>query len=118
MPRWRRCGAPRGTISLNKARRPAGPGARPAFFPLVAAFVWDAPGVPLDEFLPHFHFSERHSTEVAAPPERTVRAARELSPREVPLTGILMALRRLPARRLPRPSSRPVLDQMQRGGFV
>lgn len=74
--------------------------------------------MPLDEFLPHFQFSERHSTEVAAPPDRTLRAARELGAREVPLTGILMALRRLPARKLPRPSSGPVLDQMERGGFV
>jgi hypothetical protein len=74
--------------------------------------------VPLDEFLPHFHFSERHSTEVAAPPERTLRAVRELRGREVPLTGVLMALRRLPARKLPRPSQGPLLAQMERGGFV
>ena len=74
--------------------------------------------MPLDEFLPHFHFSERHSTEVAASPERTREAVRELRGRDVPLTGVLMALRRLPARKLPRPSSAPVLGQMERGGFV
>src|SRR5919109_559028 len=38
MPCWRRCGAPRGTIAFNKARRPAGPAPPAAFFPLVAWF--------------------------------------------------------------------------------
>jgi hypothetical protein len=83
--------------------------------------------MPLDEFLPHFHFSEHHSTKVAASPERTLQAARELRARDMPLMLGLMALRRLPARVLarfraddpgPRPSTGPVLDQLVRGGFA
>jgi hypothetical protein len=83
--------------------------------------------VPLDEFLPRFDFSEHHATEVAASPERTLAAAVALSARDTPVTLGLMALRRLPARlkarfagrgRGPQPSPRPVLDQMERAGFV
>ena len=70
--------------------------------------------MPLDEFLPEFHFNEVHSTLVAAPPERTIAAARELTPRDVPVMAGLMALRRL---RLPR-SPGPIFDQMLRNGFV
>jgi hypothetical protein len=83
--------------------------------------------MPLDEFLPHFDFSEHHATTVVASPERTLEAARELRARDVPLMLALMALRRLPARAIalfktgdrgPRPSLGPVLDEMVRGGFV
>jgi hypothetical protein len=74
--------------------------------------------MPLDEFLPHFDFSEHHATTVAASPERTLQAARELRARDVPLMAGLMALRRLPVRGIKRPSPGPVLDQMARGGFV
>jgi hypothetical protein len=74
--------------------------------------------MPLDEFLPHFHFRERHSTVVAASPERTLEAARELGARDVPVMVALMALRRLPSRRVDRPAPGPILDQMVRNGFV
>ena len=83
--------------------------------------------MPLDEFLPDFDFSEHHTTTVAASPERTIAAVRELSARDTPVALGLMALRRLPARlkarfaggdQRPRPSPGPVLDQMERAGFV
>jgi hypothetical protein len=83
--------------------------------------------MPLDEFLPDFDFSEHHTTRVAASTERTAAAARDLSARDTPMTLGLMALRRLPARLKarfaggdpgPRPSPGPVLDQMERAGFV
>jgi hypothetical protein len=83
--------------------------------------------MPLDEFLPHFHFSEHHSTEVAASPERTLQAVRELRASEVRVTRTLMALRRLPSHavalftsdeRSADPAPGPVLDQMVGSGFV
>jgi hypothetical protein len=87
--------------------------------------VRDDGRVPLDEFLPEYDVNEVHSTRVAASPSETLAAARALAPREVPLTGALMALRRLPAAVLGRSgeSSRrapdaPILDQMTRGGFT
>lgn len=79
----------------------------------------------LDEFLPAHDVNEVHSTRVAAPPERVLAAARELTSREVPLLVVLMALRTLPAvllRRSPfrlrRDLRRPILKQATRGGFV
>jgi hypothetical protein len=81
--------------------------------------------VPLDEFLPDYDVNEVHSTRVAAPPERVLAAARELTSREVPLLVWLMALRTLPAvllrrgpLRLRRDLARPILEQATRGGFV
>ena len=70
--------------------------------------------MPLDEFLPQFDFNEAHSTLVAASPERTLAAARELTPRHVPLMAALTALRRLTLNR----STDPIVDQMLRSGFV
>jgi hypothetical protein len=71
--------------------------------------------VPLDEFLPKYDFSEHHATRVAASPERTLAATLALSARDTPLTLALVALRRLPARLR---AGGPVLDQMERAGFV
>jgi hypothetical protein len=81
--------------------------------------------VPLDDHLSNYDVNEVHSTRVAAEPEAVLAAARELTAREVPLAGALMALRRLPetvrgrsgesARRAP---DVPILDQMARGGFT
>jgi hypothetical protein len=87
--------------------------------------VRDDGRVPLDEFLPEYDASEVHSTRVAASPAETLAAARALTAREVPLTGVLMALRRLPAAVLGRSGESPrrapdapILDQMTRGGFM
>ena len=81
--------------------------------------------MPLDEFLPHYHVNEVHSTRVAAPPDRVLAAIRELTSREVPLLVVLMALRGVPAavrrRSLARLRPRldgPLLDEFTRGGFV
>jgi hypothetical protein len=121
MPRWRRCGAPRGTISFNKARRSAGPHGRPAFFPLVAAFRLRAfTRVPLDEFLPEYHFNEVHSTHVAAAPGAALAAARSVTPREVPGMIALLVLRTLPrlfqGERLS--LRQPLVDQLLGAGFL
>jgi hypothetical protein len=70
--------------------------------------------VPLDEFLPDYDFHEVHSTRVAASPERTLAAAREVTARDMPVVRALMTARRL--RRVP--SRGPVIDEMLRNGFV
>jgi hypothetical protein len=77
-------------------------------------FVWEASRVPLDEFMPEFHFNEEHSTLVAAPPERTLAAAREVTAAEMPVVRALMTVRRLGRVR----SSGPVIDGMIHNGFV
>jgi hypothetical protein len=83
--------------------------------------------MPLDEFMPEFDFNEVHSTLVAASPERTLAAAREVTARELPLMLVLMRLRTLPARVLgragrrgdpPKVAAGPVVDGMMRNGFV
>ena len=70
--------------------------------------------MPLEEFLPDFDFNEVHSTPVAASPDRALAAARELTPRDVPLMAALTSLRRLRLNRSPD----PIVDQMLRSGFV
>ncbi|HYN50366.1 MAG TPA: hypothetical protein VES62_05525 [Thermoleophilaceae bacterium] len=74
----------------------------------------------LDEFLPHYDFNEVHSIACSAPPAAVMKAARELTPRELPLLVALMAIRSVPAlargRRLPVRGT--ILDAFLRGGFV
>jgi hypothetical protein len=118
---WRAPGNHR--TQIKHAARLARPGAG-AFFPLLAAFVRNVP-VPLDEFLPNYHFNEIHSTRVAAEPREVLGAARAVTAREVPLLVALMALRRLPValrrRRLAplrRSLDAPLLGQFTGGGFV
>jgi hypothetical protein len=85
----------------------------------------DDGGLPLDNFLPAYDVNEVHSARVAASPEAVLAATRALTPREVPLVGALMAIRRLPAillRRKPSTATRhldePVLDRLVKGGFT
>lgn len=85
----------------------------------------DAPGAAplIDRFLPEFSFSERHDVAVAAGPETVLRAVRDVTPGEMPLLVLLMALRALPARLRGRgrPASdrlRPVLDVALGAGFI
>jgi hypothetical protein len=52
----------------------------------------------LDELMPQYEFSERHSIRVEAPPERAERALREVTLADVPLVRALFALRGLPRR--------------------
>ncbi len=77
----------------------------------------------LDRFLPRYDFSELHSTQVAVSAERTWAALAALRPRDVPLVGHLMSLRRLPARLVGRQIYRgadedtPVLEGITQAGF-
>jgi len=74
----------------------------------------------LDDFLPVYDFREVHSTSCSAPPATVMRAARELTLRELPLLVVLMAIRSLPAlargRRLPVRGT--IVGAFVRGGFV
>jgi hypothetical protein len=78
----------------------------------------------LDRYLPEYHFSEVHETLVRASVEETWTALSALRPSDVPLTGFLMMLRRLPARILGQKapygdrSDAPILEGITRGGFV
>ena len=49
----------------------------------------------LDDFLSEYEFSERHSVDVQAPPERVDRALREVTLADVPVVRALLALRGL-----------------------
>ncbi|MDQ2700506.1 MAG: hypothetical protein M3Y23_04165 [Actinomycetota bacterium] len=51
----------------------------------------------LDEILPNPDFQESHERLIAAPPDATWEALMEVSPRDLPLTCALMAVRLLPA---------------------
>ena len=69
----------------------------------------------LDSHLPHSHASERHERRVIASPAATLAAARAFTPREVPLSVVLVALR---TGRLSRSLDRPLLEGFERAGFV
>ena len=66
----------------------------------------------LDRALPVWHYRERHSLHVAAPPERALAAALEVRAADVPLVRLLFRLRGL------RPEARgTLLDAMRKDGF-
>jgi len=74
----------------------------------------------LEEQLPEYDVSEKHAIRIASPPRVALAAARALTPREVPLFTLLMALRGLPTmlssrRRLE--LDQTILDQFVRLGF-
>ncbi len=74
----------------------------------------------LEDFLRDHHFEELHRISCSAPPAAVMRSARELTPRELPLLVVLMAIRGLPAlargRRLRVRGT--IVDAFRRGGFV
>jgi hypothetical protein len=74
----------------------------------------------LDEFLPRYDFNEVHSTTTSASPAATMEAIRALTPTEVPVLVVLMALRSIPSvLRGRRPALRGrLLDGFARTGFV
>lgn len=49
----------------------------------------------LDDFLPAYEFSERHSTRIDAPPERIDEAVRAVSMADIPVARALWWIRRL-----------------------
>jgi hypothetical protein len=76
----------------------------------------------IDDWLPRYDENEFHAKEIAATPAAVETALRALKPGDLPLTGLLMGLRTLPARltgrRRQRAPSRPLLEGVQSMGFV
>jgi hypothetical protein len=79
--------------------------------------------VTLDDALPQYDFHETHATWVAAPPERALAAAEEVTLAEIPVARALLALRALPAlvsrkRAAPLSVERPIRELLESNGFV
>jgi hypothetical protein len=66
----------------------------------------------LDEFLPEYEYSERHSIGIAAPAERIDCALRTVTLADSPVTHALVRMRGLPTPR------RPFVDGLKRRGEV
>lgn len=76
----------------------------------------------LDEVLPVYRFRERHERSIAAPPERVWSALLSITPRDLPLSRLLMGIRSVPSWLSRRrggfgATSRPVIDLFIAGGF-
>jgi hypothetical protein len=76
----------------------------------------------LDGVMPHWHFRERHHIHIAATRGAVWSAVNAVRGDEIALARALFAVRRLPARLLgtapPKPASRPILEEMLKGGFT
>jgi hypothetical protein len=76
----------------------------------------------LDEFMPAWQFSERHSIRVEAPPARVFEAIKNVRANEISLFNALTWIRRggrqLPESILNAGDSAPLLDVATRSGFV
>ena len=53
---------------------------------------------PIEDFLPAFHFRERHTRRIEAPPARVAAQLRDVDLADSPAIGPLFAIRGLPAR--------------------
>ena len=69
----------------------------------------------IDDVLPTWDWRSAHNAKVAASPERAAAAAREISGRDLPVTGALMRIRMLGRHRS---DDRPILEAMARIGLV
>jgi hypothetical protein len=76
----------------------------------------------LDRFLSHYDVREHHSISVHAPPATVLAEVLRMTPRDVPVMVALMAIRLVPevlrGRRAVGPGDRPIIEQMERAGFV
>jgi hypothetical protein len=70
----------------------------------------------IDDVLPAWDWRSAHATRVAAPPDRARAAVREVSGRDLPLTGALMRIRTLGRRSSSR--DRPAIEGMARLGLA
>jgi hypothetical protein len=70
----------------------------------------------IDDVVPAWDWRSAHATRVAAPPERAAAAVREVSGRDLPLTGALMRIRTLGRRSSSR--ERPAIEGMARLGLA
>jgi hypothetical protein len=81
-----------------------------------------APVTELDRLVPAFHFRERHSRAVAAPPDRVLQAVKEVTAGEIALFTLFTSIRRFgrpgPESILNAPEHLPILDVATRTSFV
>lgn len=80
-------------------------------------------GSRLDALLPQYDFSERHARVIGREPRTVYDGFKALTLRELPVSGLLFAVRSLPARMagrrgLPSQSGVPLLEQFLDLGFV
>ncbi len=75
----------------------------------------------LDRYFPVWQFAERHSIEIAAPPDRVYRAIKEVTADEIPLFQALTWIRRFgrsgPENILNAPATKPLMEVATRSGF-
>jgi hypothetical protein len=64
----------------------------------------------IDEVLPEWDWRSAHATRVAAAPERCAKAARAVTGRDLPVTGLLMRVRMLGRHRV---DDRPLVESMR-----
>lgn len=76
----------------------------------------------MDEFLPGWDFREEHSRRIDASASHVRAALLAITPRELPLSGVMLALRLAPTaiagRRWPRRLDRPWIDLLFEFGFI
>ena len=76
----------------------------------------------LDQFLQDWDFREYHSRRIEAPAHRVRAALLAITPRDLPFSSLMLALRLAPAalmaRRRPPALGRPLLDHFHELGFV
>lgn len=78
----------------------------------------------LDQFVPNFQFREVHSIMINATASRVLSSVKSLRPADVPVVGVLMALRSIPAflfegkRYAPNRSDQPLIHQIVGSGFL
>ncbi len=76
----------------------------------------------LDDIVPVYHYSERHTRHINAPPDRVYAAARAVTANEISLFQTFTRIRRLgretPESILNAPAGEPLLDVALRSGFV
>ena len=77
----------------------------------------------LDNFLTSYQVNEVHTISINAPPDCVYTAIKQFKPREVPLFGLLMGLRTLPARLAGRrfdfrSGERPLIERATEMGFI
>lgn len=77
----------------------------------------------IDQYLPTYHFSEKHSITIRASKQSVFTAIQELTPAEIsPIFKLLFFIRSIPPRLMKREylgfdSKKPLLKQMQSKGF-
>jgi hypothetical protein len=76
----------------------------------------------LDQFMPAWHFRERHTISIAAPPARVFAAIKEVRAKEIAFFNILVWIRRGgrsgPESILNPEASAPLLEVATRSGFI